>query len=171
MTDAITTALKRGPTDGAGAEQASAAARRLGARIAAEGLADVFYGEIDSPFGTLHAASTARGLVRLAFPEESREAMLELLARRISPRIVEGQVALDPVRRELEDYFAGRRRAFELALDWSLIGPFGRRRPSGAGPGPAGSAPRDTPRTAPPARSARAPARSRPPTRRGRTGG
>jgi methylated-DNA-[protein]-cysteine S-methyltransferase len=31
------------------------------------------------------------------------------------------------VRRELDEYFGGRRRAFELALDWSLVGPFGRR--------------------------------------------
>ncbi len=31
------------------------------------------------------------------------------------------------MRRELDEYFAGRRREFELALDWALIGPFARR--------------------------------------------
>jgi methylated-DNA-[protein]-cysteine S-methyltransferase len=125
MTDPVETALRK--KTGEEGTQASAAARRLGARIAAEDLADVLYGEIDSPFGALHAARTQRGLVRLAFPEESPEAMLELLARRISPRIVEDQPGLDPIRRELDDYFSGRRREFDLALDWSLIGPFGRR--------------------------------------------
>jgi methylated-DNA-[protein]-cysteine S-methyltransferase len=65
--------------------------------------------------------------VRLAFPEESIDSVLDRLARRLSPRIVEAPAQLDPVRRELEDYFAGRRRAFEVPLDWSLIGPFGRR--------------------------------------------
>jgi methylated-DNA-[protein]-cysteine S-methyltransferase len=34
---------------------------------------------------------------------------------------------LDEPRRELEEYFAGRRRQFEFALDWRLIGTFGRR--------------------------------------------
>jgi methylated-DNA-[protein]-cysteine S-methyltransferase len=106
---------------------AARAARRLAERAALEGLADVSYGPVDSPFGPLLAAATPRGLVRLAFPEESVEDVIERLARRISPRIVEAAGPLEPVRRELDDYFCGRRRSFELALDWSLIGPFGRR--------------------------------------------
>lgn len=89
--------------------------------------ADVRYAPIDSPFGTLHGAVTDRGLVRLAFPEESVEVFLERLAGRLSPRIVASPRALAPVRRELEEYFAGRRRDFELDLDWSLITPFARR--------------------------------------------
>jgi methylated-DNA-[protein]-cysteine S-methyltransferase len=106
---------------------ARAAAGRLAERAAAEGLADISYSPVDSPFGPLLAAATPRGLVRLAFPEESVEDVLERLARRISPRIVEARIPIEPVRRELEDYFAGRRCSFELMLDWSLIGPFGRR--------------------------------------------
>ena len=109
------------------ADAAAKAARRVSERAAAEGLADVSYASVDSPFGTLHAASTKRGLVRVAFPEESVDSVLEALARQISPRIVEAPASLDPVKRELDEYFAGRRRAFDLALDWSLIGPFGRR--------------------------------------------
>jgi methylated-DNA-[protein]-cysteine S-methyltransferase len=109
-------------------EQDSArAARTLAERIAREGLADVSYAPLDSPFGPLLAATTSRGLVRLAFPEENVEDVLERLAQRVSPRIVEAQAPIEPVRRELEDYFDGHRRSFELALDWSLIGPFGRR--------------------------------------------
>jgi len=111
----------------ASSRESAAAARRLTARVAAQGLADISYAPVQSPFGTLLAASTAGGLVRLAFPEESVDGVLERLAARISPRIVEARAPLEGVRRELDDYFAGRRRRFELALDWSLIGPFGRR--------------------------------------------
>jgi methylated-DNA-[protein]-cysteine S-methyltransferase len=106
---------------------AAQAAGRLGARIATEGLADVTYAPVDSPFGTLLAASTARGLVRLAFPEEDVDVVLDGLARRLSPRIVAASAPLDSTRRELDEYFDGRRHAFELDLDWSLIGPFGQR--------------------------------------------
>ncbi|HYM46120.1 MAG TPA: methylated-DNA--[protein]-cysteine S-methyltransferase [Solirubrobacteraceae bacterium] len=128
MRTEIESALKTGPQtreDASGA--AAAAAERLVERIVADGLADVGYAPVDSPFGTLHAAVTKRGLVRLAFPEEHPEEMLERLAWRVSPRIVEAPSLLDQLRRELDEYFAGRRRKFELALDWTLIGPFGRR--------------------------------------------
>ena len=100
---------------------------RLGHRIDGEGLADVSYGSADSPFGRLLLAATRRGLVRVAFPEEDEDAMLESLAQRISPRIVEASSAMDPIRRELDEYFGGRRREFALPLDWRLVGPFGRR--------------------------------------------
>ena len=53
--------------------------------------------------------------------------MLDELAERISPRVVEAPARLDPVRRELDEYFAGRRRAFDFAVDWSLTGGFRRR--------------------------------------------
>jgi methylated-DNA-[protein]-cysteine S-methyltransferase len=106
---------------------AAEAAARLNARIADEGLADVSYAVAESPFGTLPIAATKRGLVRLAFPEESLDAMLEGLARRVSPRIVEAPGALAEVKRELDEYFSGRRRAFELPIDWALVSPFGRR--------------------------------------------
>jgi methylated-DNA-[protein]-cysteine S-methyltransferase len=106
---------------------AAEAAARLSRRIAEEGLADVSYASAESPFGTLLLAATRRGLVRLAFPEESLDGMLEALAQRVSPRIVEARAPLDEVRRELEDYFEGRRRGFEVALDWTLVAPFARR--------------------------------------------
>jgi len=88
---------------------------------------DVSYAAVDSPFGSLLAASTERGLVRLAFPEENVDAVLERLATRLSPCIVEAPSAPQPVLRELDEYFSGRRREFDMDLDWSLIGPFGQR--------------------------------------------
>jgi len=106
---------------------AARAARRLVERVAAEGLADVSFAPADSPFGPLLVARTRRGLVRLAFPEESIDGVLERIALRVSPRIVEARAELDGVRRELDEYFAGRLQHFGLPIDWALIGPFGRR--------------------------------------------
>lgn len=126
-------ARERGPVERSKAAQATSrraaadAARRVAGRISAEGLADVSYAPVESPFGTLLLAATGHGLVRLAFPEEDVDSVLERLARRISPRIVEASAPLEQARRELEQYFSGRRREFELALDWTLIGTFGRR--------------------------------------------
>ena len=93
-------------------------------RAAAEGLLDVAYATADSPFGTLLLAKTPHGLVRLGLPGEDVEAMLVDLAGRISPRVLEDHARLDEERRELDDYFAGRRHAFELPIDWQLSGGF-----------------------------------------------
>ena len=108
-------------------DAAADAAARLARRIAEEGLADVSYTAADSPFGRLLVAGTDRGLVRVAFPEEDEDTMLDRLARRISPRIVHAREPLDAVLRELDEYFGGRRRHFDLELDWQLVSPFGRR--------------------------------------------
>src|SRR4029077_18196527 len=79
----------------AGGRDAAAAARRLSARVAEEGLADVSYAPADSPFGALLLAATKRGLVRVAFPEEDVDSVLERLALKVSPRIVEAPATLD----------------------------------------------------------------------------
>ena len=126
--DAVGRALRAGPAPrGAETAAAAAATERLLARIADEQLADITYGPVDSPFGTLHAAVTQRGLVRLAFPEEQEPAVVEQLSRRISRRIVRSPQPLDELQRELEEYFSGRRREFSLPLDWQLMGPFATR--------------------------------------------
>ncbi|HWW91318.1 MAG TPA: methylated-DNA--[protein]-cysteine S-methyltransferase [Solirubrobacteraceae bacterium] len=121
-------ALRRGAAaQNRGDDRAAEAARRLAQRVAEEGLADVVYAPVDSPFGDLLLAATGRGLVRLAFPEENVDSVLERISQRVSPRIVEAPGRLQEARRELDEYFAGRRHSFELALDWSLVGgPFGR---------------------------------------------
>jgi methylated-DNA-[protein]-cysteine S-methyltransferase len=117
---AITDALRETPAPG----DAARAAGRFAERAAAEGLADVTYAPVDSPFGPLLVAATKRGLVRLAFPEEQLDEVLEPLARRLSPRIVEARAPLDRVRRELDEYFAAGRTEFALPLDRSLMGLF-----------------------------------------------
>ena len=89
-----------------------------------EGLIDVAVSTVESPIGDLLVAVTPQGLVRLAFDPEQ---VLEELAERISPRVAEAPIRLDPVRRELDEYFAGHRRAFDIAVDWSLTSGFRRR--------------------------------------------
>jgi methylated-DNA-[protein]-cysteine S-methyltransferase len=89
-------------------------------RAAAEGLLDVVYASADSPYGRLLLAKTPQGLVRVGLPNEDADAMLVDLAARISPRVLEDPARLDEERRELDDYFSGRRQAFELPIDWQL---------------------------------------------------
>ncbi len=102
----------------------------LVARAAQEGLLDVAYARVDSPVGPLIAARTPRGLARLAFEEFNggEEEIVGNLAARLSPRVLEAPAQLDDVRRELDEYFAGRRDAFDLPVDLSLVTTdFGRR--------------------------------------------
>jgi len=96
---------------------------------AAAGLIDVAYATLDSPVGTLLLAATPRGLVRLAYLDTSEQegATLEQLAAKVSPRILAAPRRLDEPRRELDQYFAGERRRFEVPLDWTLTRGFGRR--------------------------------------------
>ena len=96
-------------------------------RAVAEGLADVAYAQVDSPLGPLVAATTKRGLVRLAYDNEPLDATLEHLAVTVSPRIIENVASLDEVRRELDEYFEGRRRSFQVTVDWSFATGFVRR--------------------------------------------
>jgi methylated-DNA-[protein]-cysteine S-methyltransferase len=95
---------------------------------AAAGLLDVAYARLDSPVGTLVLASTPQGLARLAYVDEGREdAVMQEIAARLSPRMLSAPRRLDQPRRELDEYFAGRRRAFDLALDLRLLSDFTRR--------------------------------------------
>jgi methylated-DNA-[protein]-cysteine S-methyltransferase len=97
---------------------------RLAAAAQREGILDVAYRTVDSPVGLLLLAATDLGLVRVAFMIEDHDAVLQSLSERISPRVLLAPARLDPVARELEEYFAGERRGFDLALDWRLSAGF-----------------------------------------------
>jgi methylated-DNA-[protein]-cysteine S-methyltransferase len=99
------------------------------ARFAATAPADVHYALVDSPIGTLVAAATPRGLATLSYEDQhgGADAVLDLLAAKLSPRMLEAPARLDEVRRELDEYFAGRRDRFDLPIDWTLTSPFARR--------------------------------------------
>lgn len=98
-------------------------------RFVAAAQPDVAYAVVDSPIGALVAAVTPAGLVRLAYEDFNGgvDPVLEDLARRLSPRVLEDPRRLDPVRRELDEYFNNERTTFDLAIDWSLYSDFGRR--------------------------------------------
>jgi len=100
------------------------ALQRLATRADAEGLLDVAYANLDSPFGPLLLATTPRGLVRLNLPAYDPEETLEELAAKVSPRVLEAPAKLDEARRELELYFEGKLTEFELPIDWQLTGGF-----------------------------------------------
>jgi len=100
---------------------------RLIAAADSEGLVDVAYATYDAPVGELLLAATPRGLVKVSFDREDPDAALERLARDVSPRVLERPARLDAARRELDEYFAGDRREFDLDLDWRLSSGFRRR--------------------------------------------
>jgi methylated-DNA-[protein]-cysteine S-methyltransferase len=104
-----------------------AAVRRLTDRASDEGLLDVAYTTTDSPFGTLLLATTPQGLVRIGMPDQEADKLLEELVDRVSPRVLEAPARLDDVRRELDLYFAGSLRDFDLPLDWQLTKGFRRK--------------------------------------------
>jgi methylated-DNA-[protein]-cysteine S-methyltransferase len=99
---------------------------RLATAAGDAGLLDVAYRTIDSPVGPLLLAATDAGLVRVAYAREDHERVLADLAARISPRVLRAPARLDEAARELDDYFAGRRRAFDLPLDLQLSRGFRR---------------------------------------------
>jgi methylated-DNA-[protein]-cysteine S-methyltransferase len=93
---------------------------RLERAAEAEGLLDVAYTTVDSPVGALLLAATPKGLVRVAYDIEDHDRVLDTLAQRLSPRVLRAPKRLDAAARELDEYFGGRRQAFDLPLDLSL---------------------------------------------------
>ena len=91
------------------------------------GLLDVAYAHEDSPFGPILLAATELGLVMVSLPAGDPDSALQRLSSEVSPRVVEAPARLDQARRELDLYFAGRLREFDLALDWQLSTGFRRK--------------------------------------------
>ena len=103
---------------------------RLHARLVeaalSEELLDVAYRILDTPVGSLLIAATPVGVVRIAFAIQGHDAVLEDLARRVSPRVLRAPSRLDPATRQLDEYFSGRRHGFDLPLDLQLAHGFRR---------------------------------------------
>jgi methylated-DNA-[protein]-cysteine S-methyltransferase len=90
--------------------------RRFRDVAARSGMLDASYDVIESELGPLLAAVTDHGLARITYdPDPEHE--LEALARLAGPRVLRAPRALDETRRELDDYFASKRTAFDLRLD------------------------------------------------------
>lgn len=118
MTDELERRLRAGD---AAAFELERFSRALSQRAADAGLLDVAYGSLDSPLGRLTVMVTPRGLVRLSYPGEGVNDQLDEVATRISPRILRAPQRTDAVRRQLDEYFSGRRRTFDVAIDWRLV--------------------------------------------------
>jgi methylated-DNA-[protein]-cysteine S-methyltransferase len=97
---------------------------RLATAAQRAGVLDVAYRIVDSPVGPLLLAATELGLVRVAFAVEGHDDVLQHLAERVSPRILLAPGRLDAAARELDEYFAGARTAFDVPLDWRLSAGF-----------------------------------------------
>lgn len=100
--------------------------RRFRDAAARESLLDVAYDLVDSPVGTLLVAATDRGFCRIAYDAEP-ELELERLARAFGVRVLRSALPIDPARRQLDEYFEGKRRRFDLPVDVALLAEFNRR--------------------------------------------
>lgn len=90
------------------------------------GLLDVAYCTFASPVGELLLAATDHGLLRVAYEREGHDEVLGRIAERVSPRVLRAPARLDPVARELDEYFTGKRTMFDLRLDLQLTKGFRR---------------------------------------------
>jgi methylated-DNA-[protein]-cysteine S-methyltransferase len=99
----------------------------LRARAAEERLLDVAYAPMDSPLGELMVFVTPRGVLKIGYETEPAGEALEEIAELVSPRILRAPERTDEVRRELDQYFARGRQAFDVAVDCSLVRGFARR--------------------------------------------
>jgi methylated-DNA-[protein]-cysteine S-methyltransferase len=93
---------------------------------ATSGALDVGYDVVDSPVGPLLVAASTGGVCRISFSADPDE-HLDALARAFGPRVLRAQGVVDDVRRQLDEYFGGRRQGFELDLDTHTVAPFAQR--------------------------------------------
>lgn len=107
-------------------DPATLARLHAGLEVAADrrGELDIAYTKYDSPVGPLLLAATDAGLLRVAYEIEDHDRVLDVISSRVSPRILRAPKRLEPVARELDEYFAGRRTSFDLPLDLGLSGGF-----------------------------------------------
>jgi methylated-DNA-[protein]-cysteine S-methyltransferase len=99
---------------------------RLADEAERRGLLDVAFDTIATPIGSLLLATTTVGLVRVAFDVENHDHVLHQLAATVSPRVLASPARLAPAARQIREYFAGTRRAFDLPLDLQLTKGFRR---------------------------------------------
>jgi methylated-DNA-[protein]-cysteine S-methyltransferase len=64
-------------------------------------------------------------LIRVSFPEQTDA--LQDIADSVSPRIMHSLTATEDVRRELDEYFGGRRHSFDVPVDLSAVHGFTRK--------------------------------------------
>jgi methylated-DNA-[protein]-cysteine S-methyltransferase len=100
--------------------------RRFREAAASERLLDVAYDLVDTPIGTLLVAATPRGLCRISYDPDP-ESELALLGRSFGARVLRSPRPIERARRELDEYFEGHRKTFDLDVDVELLADFNRR--------------------------------------------
>jgi methylated-DNA-[protein]-cysteine S-methyltransferase len=99
----------------------------LAARAEAENLVDVAFERHETPLGTIIVGATSDGLVRIGLPSEQEDEVLQQLADRVSRRVLRApRASLTRTRQQLDEYFDGTRRDFDVTLDWQLARGFRR---------------------------------------------
>ena len=96
--------------------------RRFREAAATLGLIDIGFDVVDTPIGELLVAASDRGLAAISF--ETDDDRVDRLARIAGPRVLRSPRSVDTARHELDEYFGGRRRTFDLTLDLRALPPF-----------------------------------------------
>jgi methylated-DNA-[protein]-cysteine S-methyltransferase len=97
--------------------------RRFREAATALGLVDLGFDLVQTPIGELLVGASDRGLAAISYQTDPEES-LDRLARIAGPRVLRSPRSVDAARRELDEYFAGKRRSFDLALDLRALPPF-----------------------------------------------
>jgi methylated-DNA-[protein]-cysteine S-methyltransferase len=97
--------------------------RRFRDAAAALDLVDLGYDIVESPIGPLFVAASGRGVAAISFQSDPDE-QLDRLTRIAGPRVLRSPRSIELARRELDEYFEGERRAFDLSLDLRGLPPF-----------------------------------------------
>ena len=100
---------------------------RLLTRARREGLETVGYRVIDSPLGPLWIAVGPKGVLAIHYGAEPSDGELARIVRTYGPGVLPDPRRADPVARELDQYFAGKRRSFDVDVDLSPLTPFQQR--------------------------------------------
>jgi O-6-methylguanine DNA methyltransferase len=105
----------------------SEARERLLAKAKREGLATVGYDRLDSPLGPLWVAIGPKGVTTIHYGAEPSEPELRRLVRVYGPGVVPDPKRSAALARELDQYFRGKRRVFDVDVDLSGLTDFQRK--------------------------------------------
>ena len=103
------------------------ARERLLRRAKREGLTTVGYDVLPSPLGPLWVAITPRGVATIHYGAEPSPSELRRLVRVYGPGIVPDRKRSSALARELDQYFNGKRRTFDIPTDLTGLTPFQTR--------------------------------------------
>lgn len=114
-------------TDPTTTDTVTEARERLVSRARRDGLATVGYRVVASPLGPLWIGVGPRGVVAISYGGEPDARDLRRIVATYGPGVVPDPRRIDPIARELDEYFRGGLERFETPFDLSGLTPFQRR--------------------------------------------